>query len=307
MTRFVMARRPEGTLFGVVSLLLLGACAAQQTDTPSESCANPKSVACSHTGGTGSSSGGGGNSAGTTASGGDPATGGTSDTGTSGSTSIAGTGGTSDPGGAGTTSATGGAAGTTASGGASGTGATSGGAGGVAAGAGGTAAGAGGTPAGGVGGTGGATSVMCTTAIPVRTSWVGTASSFSNVCTDPTYGLCNPPAYAFDASLTSRFSTGSPQAGTEWLQIDFTTKGTVDQVTVSVSNGDFGRHLQIRMSDTDKDTASAVLAEMDGVTGLMTFKFAPKTARYILISQTKPLATGETSWWSVQDVTATCT
>jgi hypothetical protein len=60
------------------------------------------------------------------------------------------------------------------------------------------------------------------------------------------------------------------------------------------------------MSDTAQDTAAPVLAEMDGVTGPMTFKFTPKTARFILISQTKALATGETSWWSVQDVTATC-
>jgi hypothetical protein len=90
------------------------------------------------------------------------------------------------------------------------------------------------------------------------------------------------------------------------LQLDLTTSGTVDQVTVSVSNGDYGRHLQIRMSNADNDTAAAVLAEMDGASGLLTFKFAPTTARYILISQTGMLMTGQTAWWSVQDVTATC-
>ncbi|HWZ89898.1 MAG TPA: discoidin domain-containing protein, partial [Polyangiaceae bacterium] len=254
------------------------------------------------------------------------ATGGT-DSGASGSTS---SGGTTDSGGgsAGTSPSMGGDSGTTGSGGSLGiAGSVSGGAGGGSAGgsgggsagaavggggAGGAAAGAGGSHSGGTGGalgsggSGGSTSALCTTPIPLRTSWLGTASSFSNVCTDPTYGLCNPPAYAFDASLSSRFSTGKPQAGTEWLQIDLTTAGTVDQVTVSVSNGDYGRHLQIRMSNTDNDAAAPLLAEMVGTSGLLTFKFAPTTARYILISQTGMLMAGETAWWSVQDVTATC-
>jgi hypothetical protein len=128
------------------------------------------------------------------------------------------------------------------------------------------------------------------------------------VCaSDPTYGLCNPPAYAFDADPSSRFSTGTKQIGGEWLQIDLGAGGgTVDQITTSISNGDYGRHLQIRMSNTANDTTAAVLAEQDGVTGLMTFKFAAKTARYILITQTGMDMGTDTAWWSVQDITATC-
>jgi hypothetical protein len=172
-----------------------------------------------------------------------------------------------------------------------------------------TSAGAGGTASAGtssVAGSGGATGAACTTAIAARTGWIGTASSFSNVCTDPTYGLCNPPAYAIDANPSSRFSTGTKQVGGEWLQIDLGASGTVDQVTISVSNGDYGRHLQIRMSNSANDTAAAVLAEQDGVTGLLTFEFAAKTARYVLITQTGMDMGTDTAWWSVQDVTATC-
>ncbi len=110
---------------------------------------------------------------------------------------------------------------------------------------------------------------------------------------------------AFDASLTTRFATGTKMVGSEWLQIDFTTKGTVDQLTILTSNGDYGRHLKIRMSNTSQDMNAPVLAEADGMMGLQTFNFIPTTARFVLIQQTGTLATGIT-WWSVYDVNAYC-
>jgi hypothetical protein len=298
----------------IVGLLALamGGCATQQADSTLESC-NPHSVACDpgQNAAGGEVQGGAGNSGGSTSS--DTAAGGLGSS-TSGASSSAGSSGATDPGSAGTTGFAGGA-GISTTGGSAGTGATTAGAGGAAAGAGGTpgsggslgsagAAGSAGTV--GTAGAGGAANALCTTAIPARTSWVATASEFSNACTVPTDALCNPPAYAIDADPTTRFSTGTKQLGTEWLQIDLGASGTVDQVTLSVSNGDYGRHIQIRMSNTANDTAAPVLVEQDGMTGLQAFKFAPKTARYVLISQTGMLMTGEISWWSVQDATVTC-
>ncbi len=302
-------------IVGLLALALAG-CATQQADP--QSC-NPHSIACNPgqnaggeaQGGTANSTSGG------SASSGDAAAGGL-DSSTSGAPSSAGSSGASDPGSAGTTGfagGAGGASGATSTTGSAGTGATAAGASGAAAGAGGTP-GSGGSlgSAGAVGsagtvgtaGAGGAPNALCTTAIPPRSSWVATASEFSNACTVPTDALCNPPAYAVDADPTTRFSTGTKQLGTEWLQIDLGASGTVDQVTLSVSNGDYGRHIQIRMSNTANDTAAPVLVEQDGMTGLQAFDFAPKTARYVLISQTGMLMTGEISWWSVQDATVTC-
>jgi hypothetical protein len=310
MTRLEPLERFKAPILGLLALTL-GACAAQEADTSPGSC-NPKSVGCSaapsagasSTGGTGSGTSGASNAGGDTSAGG-------TDNGASGSSSVSGSGG--DLGVAGMTSTTGGASGATNTGGSSGTGIVTAGAGGAAAGAPSGGAPSGGAPSGGaagatnVAGAGGAANAMCTTAIPARTAWLATASAFSNACTDMTDPLCNPPSYAIDADLTTRFSTGTKQVGTEWLQIDLGASGTVDQVTLSISNNDYGRHVQIRMSNTTNDNAAPVLVEQNGATGLQTFNFsAPKTARYVLISQTGMLMTGETSWWSVQNVTVTC-
>jgi F5/8 type C domain len=311
MTRVEPLGRLKAPFLGLFALTL-GACAAQEADTSQGSC-NPKSVGCSIAPSAGASStGGAGNGmSGASSAGGDTTAGGTGN-GASGSSTASGSGG--DLGAAGTTSTIGGASGATNTGGSSGAGTVIAGAGGAAAGAPSGGAPSGGAPSGGAAGAtnaagaGGATNAMCTTPIPARTGWLATASTFSNACTDMTDPLCNPPSYAIDADQTTRFSTGTKQVGTEWLQVDLGASGTVDQVTLSISNNDYGRHIQIRMSNTSNDNAAAVLIEQDGVTGLQTFKFsAPKTARYVLISQTGMLMTGETSWWSVQNVTVSCT
>ena len=95
--------------------------------------------------------------------------------------------------------------------------------------------------------------------------------------------------------------------GGEWLQIDMgVARGTVSEVTILTSNMDFGRHIQIRLSNTSADTGATVLTEAAGVTGTQTFDFAKTTARYILISQTGMLMAGEVTWWSVYEVNAYC-
>ena len=114
------------------------------------------------------------------------------------------------------------------------------------------------------------------------------------------------PPNAIDGNLGSRYATGTKMLGTEWLEIDMgAAKGTVSEVTILTSNGDFGRHLQIRMSNTPADTGAPLLTEADGVMGTQTFDFKKTTARYILISQTGTLTTGVT-WWSVYEVNAFC-
>jgi hypothetical protein len=115
------------------------------------------------------------------------------------------------------------------------------------------------------------------------------------------------PPSAIDGNLGTRYATGTKMLGTEWLQIDMgAAKGTVSEVTILTSNMDFGRHIQIRMSNTSADTGAALLTEADGVTGTQTFDFKATTDRYILISQTGMLMAGEITWWSVYEVNAYC-
>ena len=114
------------------------------------------------------------------------------------------------------------------------------------------------------------------------------------------------PPNAIDGNLGSRYATGTKMLGGEWLEIDMgVAKGTVSEVTILTSNMDFGRHIQIRMSNTSADTGTPLLTEADGVTGTQVFDFSKTTARYILISQTGMLTTG-TTWWSVYEVNASC-
>ena len=285
------------TRFGVVlALAALGACAQQ--DNVVSTC-NSKSVNCLASAGgesggasgmTGTAAGASGmtmSGAGTTAAGAAPVAGADS-----GGAPTAGAAGAAMGGGGSSGAPAGGAP----AGGSSGTAGKGGGAG--TAGTGGTAGTAGTSGSVGTAGVGGGQSALCLTPVPARTGWTATTNTQGN--------QTDLAANAIDTSLTSRYATGTKMLGMEWLQIDFGAgKATIDQVAILTSNDDYGRHLQIRMSNTSADTAAPVVAEADGMTGTQTFYFVPKTARYLLISQTGMLTTGAT-WWSVHDLNAYC-
>ena len=290
----------KATYLGLAAAALIGACAVQ-TNVPDSTCV-PGGANCSVAGATGSSGGTtGGGASGSSSGGALPNAGAPTSGASSGGAAQGGTaqGGTAQGGTAQGGTAQGGTAqGVTAQGGTA-----QGGNGGPA---------AGGTAAGGSGAGGAAAG--CTKAIPATTTWVGSAAAYSGdgtgVCVSngPTDALCNKPAYAFDGDLSTRFSTGTKQVGTEYLLIDFgANKATVSKVIVNTTNNDYGRHLQIRMSDSATDATSAVLAEQNGMTGPVTFTFPPTTARYLRIMQTAMLATGEINWWSVHEIAVSCT
>ena len=215
-------------------------------------------------------------------------------------------------GGSGGASGTGGAGGSAGSGTPDGAGGTagaagSGGAGGIDAGTGTDGSG----PTDGAGGGGGADASDGPTAcaslpLPAKATWIVTASHTSLGNSQESDPLYNPPSHAIDGNLNERWSTGKPQAGDEWLQIDFGQRVAIGQVTLQLgtSSTDYARGYAARVSDVPLDFAAPVLVSGAGQASVDTvIAFGPVAiGRYLLISQTG----SATSWWSVAEANVAC-
>jgi hypothetical protein len=168
-------------------------------------------------------------------------------------------------------------------------------AGGGAGGAGGS--GSGGKANGGAAGTGGTGNAAACNGVkvPAKSSWKATALRAA---------AGDPPERAIDGDNATRFSTGAPQAGDEWLQIDFGASVTLNEVRMLTANDDYFRHYQLRLSDKSQDFGGAILKEGDGMTGTVTVSL-PQThkGRYLSIRQTGQVMP---AWWSLFEVDVDC-
>jgi hypothetical protein len=125
----------------------------------------------------------------------------------------------------------------------------------------------------------------------------------AGACQDPNGPF--PPTLAIDASIATRYSSGQPQAGNEWIQIDFGKSVSLTSVTIdteATNADDWGRQYEFRVSNTSGDMAAAIAAQGAGMTGAKMFTLTA-TGRYLLISQKGVYAT---SWWSVHDINVAC-
>jgi len=206
-----------------------------------------------------------------------------------------------------------------------GTGGTSGGnggAGGSKAGAGGTAGTTGGGGKGGTGGTAGTNGGGSGGSAPVakcadhpitlETTWTPTASIFSPGNGMESDGLYNPPSHMTDGNSGERWSTGAPQAGGEWIQIDFGAPVSITQLTLQVSGGDakdYPRAYAVRLSDTSAGAlTAAVRASGAGVSGSTVISWpAPITGQFLSVTQTGMDVLPDTSWWTIAEVLVSCT
>jgi hypothetical protein len=147
--------------------------------------------------------------------------------------------------------------------------------------------------------------------LPDKSTWIVTASVTAvdtAVCTLASQA----PANATDGTLATRWSSGKPQAGDEWVQVDFGTNVKLNKLLLEAWDAALGcggaddhpRHLVVRVSNTANDLAAPVATEADGTLDLTTIEL-PEAAegRYLLLSQT---GTASPSWWSIAELEVMC-
>lgn len=176
------------------------------------------------------------------------------------------------------------------------------------AGAGGSGGAAGASGSGGsAGSAGGASVVKCADhPLPLKTTWVATASSSSVGNGTEADGLYNPPAHMLDGSYTERWSSGHAQAGDEWIQIDLGAISTITDLTLNPGNdaGDYPRSYAVRVSNKSEDFAAAIKISGTGMPGTTFVHFnTPAVGRYITVRQTGI----EGPWWTIAEVLVGCT
>jgi hypothetical protein len=177
----------------------------------------------------------------------------------------------------------------------------------------GSTGGSGGTATAGTGGSGGsggsAAVVKCADhPITAKTKWVPTASSSSLGNGTEADGLFNPPEHMTDGSFAERWSSGSRQSGSEWIQIDFGATVNLTTVTLNVNTdpGDYPRHYEVRLTAAaDPLFKGPILIQDDGMPGNTVILFKGiVTGRYLTVRQTMDVTNGP--WWTIAEVLATC-
>ncbi|WP_029723401.1 discoidin domain-containing protein [Salinispora cortesiana] len=122
-----------------------------------------------------------------------------------------------------------------------------------------------------------------------QTGWTATASS-----TEAGGG----PANALDWNPNTRWSTGVPQDGGQWFQVDLGAKRVFDQISFETRGDqrwDYPRGYQIRVSDDAVNWTTVRSGQ--GWGWKQALPFAPQYARYVRIVQT---GVGP-DWWSIAE------
>jgi hypothetical protein len=140
--------------------------------------------------------------------------------------------------------------------------------------------------------------------VPLKGSWRASASHSSLGMGEEYY---NPPENLMDLS-NKRWSTGKPQAGDEWFQIDFGTSSAVRELSMTLNSDDaddFPRNYQVKSSDQPLDFSAEIRASGAGALGqTLTITLAePVKGRYLLVQQK---GKDPTSWWSVSELSVSC-
>lgn len=124
-----------------------------------------------------------------------------------------------------------------------------------------------------------------------RTLWKVTASSS---------GSTSSPGMAVDGILSSRWTSGAPQAPGTWFQID---TGPGDKtynkllLDAGASAGDYPRGYEVTVSD-DGVNWSAPVTSGTGTSSVVAISFPQQTAKYIRITLTKTSGL----WWSIHEL-----
>jgi F5/8 type C domain/Neprosin len=105
---------------------------------------------------------------------------------------------------------------------------------------------------------------------------------------------------AIDGTVSTRWTSGAPQASGQTFQLDMLSAKTMTMLTMdsSTSTSDYARGYQV-FATNDLTSWGAPLASGAGTSGLVAVSFAQKTARYLKIV----LTGSASSWWSIAELT----
>jgi len=115
-----------------------------------------------------------------------------------------------------------------------------------------------------------------------RSCWAASSSDCADYSTpSPNVGL---PLSAIDGMASTRYTSGTGQAGSTWFQIDLGAATEIDGVNLdsAASSGDFAASYEVQVS-TDGSTWTSVACGSGAPT--TDIGFAPQTARYVRILQ----------------------
>jgi hypothetical protein len=120
-----------------------------------------------------------------------------------------------------------------------------------------------------------------------RVGWTATASSESPAGTK-----------ALDGNHATAWTTGKPQSGGEWFQVDMRGVNTIYQIDLFNGGGDYPRSYVLELSLDGTDWGKPVTAG-SGLPNITTLTFSPQKAHYIKITQT---GTTATNWLSIREL-----
>jgi endo-1,3(4)-beta-glucanase len=132
---------------------------------------------------------------------------------------------------------------------------------------------------------------MPTQASLPRNRWTGWASSSAS--------SAEVPARAFDDNLATRWSTGTAQTSGQWFMIDMGTTQLVNRLVMytGTTAEDQPRDFSVYVS-ADGHTWGAPVIRGNGSGPTTDIRFAPQTARYVMITQNG----WSGNWWSIGDM-----
>jgi hypothetical protein len=117
--------------------------------------------------------------------------------------------------------------------------------------------------------------------------------------TDSTYGTGTSTLEMLDADKNSRWTTGTPQAAGQWIQLDLGSSQQFRELVMNSggSENDYARGYQVLVSENG--TEWRLVAAEEGASSVIRSAFPVQNARYVRIVLTE---TAPQWWWSVSEL-----
>jgi hypothetical protein len=123
-----------------------------------------------------------------------------------------------------------------------------------------------------------------------RANWTATISGL------PDGGVSTAVSNAFDSDITTRWTTGAPQAGTEVFKLDLGSVACISQVLITTAGPEYANAYRLTLSVDDVTYFTQARGTGQN---LLQVTFAPHFARYIRIEQT---GTTTVNPWSINEI-----